>query len=159
MPLDPVLEALLVRHRGDDRAAGGEALLRTRTGRRLAGDALRLAIADARRRAAVEVRVSPHVLRHWHARDVAAHGTTDRLLAARMGWRSPSLVGRYAPVAEHELRLDVERYAPLVRLRDEGLLDGLFPRPVLDGRAAYPSKKDRSRLGPSAVTSPRSRRS
>ena len=159
VPLDPVLEALLRRHAADRRPSEDGALLVTRSGRRLGGDALRLAMTDARARAGIAIRVSPHVLRHWHARDLGAHGISDRLMAARMGWRSPSLVGRYAPVSEHELRLDVERYAPLVRLRDDGWLDGVFPRSVLIGLAAHPAKNERSRVGESARTSPRARRS
>ena len=104
-------------------------------------------LADARDRARLPVRVTPHIVRHWHARDLAAHGTMDRLLAARMGWRIGGLVGRYAPVAQREVEADVSRYAPLVRLRDDGALGGLFPRGVLLARTPYSSKNDGLRIG------------
>jgi hypothetical protein len=90
-------------------------------------------------------------MRHWHARDLAAHGTSDRMLTARMGWSSTDLLGRYAPVTQAELVRDVERYSPLVRLRDEGLLDGLFPSRVLTGRPPQRSKYDSGRSNLAAV--------
>ncbi len=157
-PLDPVLEAMLRRHVASNVRRGEVPLFESRSGRRLTPDAVRLSLADALARARLEVRVSPHKVRHWYARDLAANGTTDRLLAARMGWRSRGLIGRYAPVAAHELRNDIERYAPLVRLRDEGLLAGLLPPSVLDGEA-YRSKKDSARDGSSTVRPGRARHS
>lgn len=157
VPLDPVLETLLLRQASA--APGGSGpLFVSRTGRPLTADAVRLVLADARRLAGLPVRVSPHVIRHWHARDLGAHGTTDRLLSARMGWRSPTLVGLYAPVALHELRLDVARYAPLVRLRDEGRLDGIFPPAILVGATTL-AKNDSSRDGAVTTRPGRSRQS
>lgn len=140
VPLDPVLEGLLTRHVADGRSAGCGALFVTRAGRPLTADATRLVLADAHDRARLDVRVTPHIVRHWHARDLVAHGTSERLLAARMGWRLGGLVARYAPVAQHEIETDVTRYAPLLRLRDEGQLDGLLPRAVLRAEAANRSK-------------------
>jgi integrase/recombinase XerD len=141
VPLDPVLAGLLtlLAPEPPDRDRGP--LFTGRTGARLSGDAVRHALADAVELAGIGVRCGPHVLRHWHARDVAAHGVSERLLAARMGWRTHGLIARYAPVGQAELDTDVRRYAPLVRLRDEGLLNGLFPRAALDSLAAQRSKK------------------
>jgi len=153
VPLDPVLEALLCRHVADHAPVGGRALFVTRTGRPLTPDATRLALADARHRAGLDVRVSPHIVRHWHARDLAANGTQERLLAARMGWRTHALISRYAPVANREVVADVTRYAPLVRLRDEGDLDGLLPRAVLRAGVSNSAKNESVRRG---VTTPRS---
>jgi site-specific recombinase XerD len=82
VPLDPVLEALLARHVADRGSTGFDALFVTRTGRPLTPDATRQVLADARARARLDVRVTPHIVRHWHARDLAAHGTSERLLAA-----------------------------------------------------------------------------
>lgn len=135
VPLDPVLDALLARHKADAVHSGPRALFITRTGRPLTDDATRLVMADARTRAGLDLRVTPHVLRHWHARDLATHGTSERLLAARMGWRSHDLIARYAPVGDWEVARDVARYAPLGRLAQAGVLDGLFPPAVL--RAAW----------------------
>ncbi len=152
VPLDPVLEALLARHVADRGPATQGALFVTRTGRPLTPDATRLVLTDARVRARLDVRVTPHIVRHWHARDLAAHGTQERLLAARMGWRLGGLIARYAPVTRREVELDVARYAPLVRLRDEGSLDGIFPRAVVLAGVANSSKNEMSRIG---VTTPR----
>lgn len=102
VPLDPVLEAVLRRHREALLDTDGP-LFRSRSGRRLGADAVRHALTAARTRVGMSVLVTPHVLRHWHARDLAAHATTDRLLAVRMGWRTAGLIGRYAPVATWEL--------------------------------------------------------
>jgi integrase/recombinase XerC len=97
LPLDPVLETVLRRHREALLDTDGP-LFRSRSGRALGADAVRHALTDARARVAIGVPVTPHVLRHWHARDLAAHDTTDRLLAARMGWHTAGLIARYAPV-------------------------------------------------------------
>ena len=140
LPLDAVLEAVLERHRAALPDADGPLFL-SRSGRALGADAVRHALTAARTRVGIGVPVTPHVLRHWHARDLAAHATTDRLLAARMGWRTAGLIARYAPVAHWELERDVARYSPLVRLRDAGLLAGAFPAPVLRAGSAYSSKK------------------
>ncbi len=140
VPLDPVLEAVLRRHREALLDTDGPLFL-SRSGRPLGADAVRHALTDARARVAIGVPVTPHVLRHWHARDLAAHATTDRLLAARMGWRTAGLIARYAPVAHWELERDVARYSPLVRLRDVGLLAGAFPSSMLRAGSAYSSKK------------------
>ena len=152
VPLDPVLEALLARHVADRGPASHDALFVTRTGRPLTPDATRLVLADARGRARLQVRVTPHIVRHWHARDLAAHGTQERLLAARMGWRLGGLIARYAPVAQREVEADVLRYASLVRLRDEGAIDGIFPRAVLMAGVANSSKNESARFG---TTTPR----
>lgn len=66
-------------------------------------------------------------------------------MAARMGWQNHELIARYAPVAAAELVRDVERYSPLVRLRDAGSLNGLFPSSVLREAPAQPSKNVRAR--------------
>lgn len=147
LPLDPVLEALLARHVADRGPAAHDALFVTRTGRPLTPDATRLVLADARDRVGLDVRVTPHIVRHWHARDLAAHGTQERLLGARMGWRVSGLIARYAPVAQREVEADVSRYAPLVRLRDEGALEGMFPRAVIRAGAENSSKNESARFG------------
>lgn len=131
VPLDPVLERVLALQIPRDDHADSLALFVSRTGRRLSPDAVRHGLSDARRRAGVDVTISPHVIRHWHARDLAAHDTHERLMAARMGWQNHELIARYAPVAAAELVRDVERYTPLIRLRDAGSLNGLFPSSVL----------------------------
>jgi integrase/recombinase XerD len=127
LPLDPATEAIVrsclrVAARGPR-----EPLLLSRAGDRVTPNAVRQLLRDAAARAGLAIPVSPHVLRHWHARDLAAHGTETRLLAARMGWRPAGLVGRYAPVSEHELVADVSRYAPLARLAEAPELRRLLP--------------------------------
>ena len=124
----------------------------TRTCRPLTPDATRLVLADAVSRARLDVRVTPHIVRHWHARDLAAHGTQERLLAARMGWKLNGLIARYAPVTDREVAQDVVRYAPLVRLRDEGALESMFPRAVLRAGVENSSKNESPRFG---ATTPR----
>jgi site-specific recombinase XerD len=133
VPLDPVLASILRLYVATARPVGVGPLVVARGGGSLTADAVRHALADAVRRSDCGIRVTPHVLRHWHARDLAANGIGERTLAARMGWADGALAARYAPVAHAELVRDVARYSPLVRLRDEGLLDGLFPAPVLRG--------------------------
>jgi integrase/recombinase XerD len=133
VPLDPVLRGLLGLYVADLRPAGEGPLFVSRTESALSPNAIRQALAAAANRARLDVPISPHVLRHWYARDLAAHGSDPRLLGARMGWASAGLLGRYAPVTESELVADVSRYAPLVRLRDEGILRGIFPAAVLTG--------------------------
>jgi site-specific recombinase XerD len=157
LPLDPVTSEILERYTRDVRPSHHSALFVTRAGCRLSPDAVRLVLADARRRAGLELVVSPHVLRHWFARDIAGHGTSDRLLAARMGWRSQELMARYAPVGVAEVERDVARYAPLVRLESDGWLVGLFP--THRGAAAWRRKNDMDAAGAHATASPRSRSS
>lgn len=153
LPLDPVLEAIIASYRLEIREAAGTSLLIGRTSHRLTPRAIGSALADAAARAHLHVHVSPHVLRHWYARDLAGHGTSERLLAARMGWKTADLVARYAPVGQAELIRDTERYAPLVRMRDEGLLEGLFPSRVL---RAGPDQRSKNIVGfRSASTSAR----
>jgi integrase/recombinase XerD len=140
VPLDPVLERAIALYVRDLREAEMAALFVTRTGRPLTPDAVRHALAVARRAAGLSIAMGPHVLRHWHARDLAAQGTSDRVLAARMGWSSSGLLARYAPVSQAELAGDARRYSPLLRLRDDRVLDGLLPPSVLWGGAAHRSK-------------------
>jgi integrase/recombinase XerD len=135
VPIDEVLAGLLTLYVKQVRSPTSTSLLVSRSGRRLSADAIRHVLADTVREAGVTIRVSPHVLRHWHARDLAAHNTSDRLLAARMGWRTQGLIARYAPVGQAELEADTRRYSPLVRLRNAGLLNGLFPGSVLAASA------------------------
>ncbi len=71
VPLDLVLEALLARHVADRGSTGCQTLFVTRTGRALTADATRLALADARTRARLDVWVTPHIVRHWHVPDQA----------------------------------------------------------------------------------------
>jgi site-specific recombinase XerD len=142
--LDECAVALL--ERCGSAADPDEPLLRGDRGAALSESGVRIGLRAAARRAGLERPLGPHVLRHWHARDLARHGTTDRLLAARLGWRSVELIARYAPVDAHELTADTERYAPLVRLRDEGWLTGAFPASAL---AANSSKND-GRVGRAA---------
>jgi site-specific recombinase XerD len=134
VPLDDVLAAVLPIYvadlRDDSSAADGGALFLSRTGRRLTPSAARLALTAAAGRSNLSVTLSPHVFRHWFARDLAAHGTTDRLLTARMGWTSPSLVERYAPVSEAELIADTARYSPLHRLAEGGTLRRRLPSTI-----------------------------
>lgn len=129
--LDPALGALLQTYTVDCRRQPhrlhGQPLFVNRTGSRVTAGGTRQALDHAKRFADLQIPVSPHILRHWFARDLAAHGITDRLLAARMGWTSSTLQSRYAPVTETELRDDVARYAPVTRLHAAGLLDGLLP--------------------------------
>jgi integrase/recombinase XerD len=131
VPLDPalapLLETYLVDCRREASTLDGLPLFVNRVRYRVTAGGTRQALDHARRSAGIDIPVSPHVLRHWFARDLAAHGTTDRLLAARMGWTSSTLQSRYAPVSESELRADVARYAPVVRLHAAGLLDRLLP--------------------------------
>lgn len=140
VPLDPVLARILELNIRRDERADPMALFVSRTGRRLSPDAVRHALTDNRMRAGVEVTINPHVIRHWHARDLASHETHERLMAARMGWQNHELIARYAPVAAAELVRDVERYSPLSRLRDAGALNGLFPSSVLRVGPAHRSK-------------------
>ena len=154
VPLDPVQARLLELSAGLDPRNGSHALFTSRGGRALSPDAVRHALTDARTRARVELKVTPHIVRHWHARDLAAHDTHERFIAARMGWQDHELLARYAPVAAAEVVRDTARYAPLVRLRDEGALDGLFPGSVLRGDAAQRSKNVKAR--PSLVWDRRS---
>jgi site-specific recombinase XerD len=140
VPLDALLSRLLLLYVADLRASSAGSLLVSRTGRPLSADAIRHALADARQSAGLAIAIGPHVLRHWHARDLAAHGATDRLLAARMGWSSTGLLARYAPVGQAEVAADARRYSPLLRLRDDGVLDGLLPPAVLWGPDAQRSK-------------------
>ncbi len=140
VPLDELSSRLLALYVADLRRSSGGSLFVSRTGRRLAPDAVRHALADTRRSAGLAVAIGPHVLRHWHARDLAAHGATDRLLAARMGWSSTGLLARYAPVGQAEVAADARRYSPLLRLRDDGVLDGLLPPAALWGPDAQSSK-------------------
>lgn len=131
LPLDGVLGPLLATYVNDCRPQpadlDGRALFINRLGHRLTAGGARQALDAAKRRADLSIEVSPHALRHWYARDLTSHGTSDRLLRARMGWTSSSLESRYAPVTDAELRADVERYAPLMRLQVAGLLDGILP--------------------------------
>ena len=131
VPLDdvlaPVLHAYLADLRPIPRQFDTEALFLSRTTRRLTAGCVRLALTAAVCRAGISVDVSPHVLRHWFARDLAAHETTDRLMGARMGWTSDSLMARYAPVSEAELALDTQRYSPLHRLAEGGGLNRRLP--------------------------------
>jgi integrase/recombinase XerD len=159
VPLDPILAGILVLYVDTARADVGDSLFVSRTGRPLSADAVRHALTDTRTRAQCGVPVSPHVLRHWHARDLAASNVSERMLAARMGWSDHALVARYAPVGHAELVRDVARYAPAVRLRDAGILDGLFPSAVLRDGVAQRSKYSSEPARAAAVTSPRSRRS
>lgn len=134
--LDPVLAGILA-------LQGGlltDPLFPGQRGARMGAAAVRQTLERAQSEPAISVRVTPHVLRHWLARDLGAHGTSDRLLAARMGWKCHELIARYAPVASHELTADVQRYAPLVRLRDEGRLAGLFPPRAISPAAARAKK-------------------
>lgn len=150
VPIDSTTSAILSLYETDIRLPHERAFFVSRRRRRLDPSAVRLSLTDARRRAAIDLPIGPHVLRHWHARDLASHGTGERLLAARMGWRTQPLIERYAPVTAAELASDVERYAPLARLRDEGLLDGCFPPPVLRGGWLQRSKKTSARSWTSA---------
>lgn len=148
VPVDPTTAGILSLYATDVRRTHERAFFVSRRARRLTPGAVRLALTDARRRAGIELPIGPHVLRHWHARDLASHGTGERLLAARMGWRTQPLVARYAPVTVAELASDVARYSPLARLRDEGLLDGCFPPAVLWVTFAQLSKKVSARSWP-----------
>lgn len=154
VPVDPTTAAVLLLYASDLRMAGDRAFFVARHTRRLSPSAVRLALTDARHRAGIELRLSPHVLRHWHARDLASHATNERLLAARMGWRTQPLVERYAPVTIAELARDVARYAPLARLRDVGVLDGCFPPSVLRATFDQRSKKTSARSWTSAISRP-----
>jgi site-specific recombinase XerD len=147
VPIDPVVDGLARAYIAELRASVTQALFVSRTGRPLTADAVRHALTDCVGRSGLDLRIGPHVLRHWYARDLAGHGASDRLLSARMGWMDHGLTGRYAPVALAELKRDVARYAPLVRLRDEGRLDGLFPARMLFGPAAQRSKYVGRRTG------------
>lgn len=142
--LDRTLADVLAIYVADSRPpvemGGGSPLFVNRLRQRATPGGARQALADARTRAGLPFPVGPHVLRHWFARDLASHATSDRLLAARMGWISSTLQTRYAPVSEEELRGDVARYAPIARLQSAGLLDGLLPI-------------GRSRRGPGSATS------
>ena len=144
VPLDPVLVSILRLYVDTTRGIAAGPLLVSRLGGPLTPDAIRHGLSDAVTRSAPDVRVTPHVLRHWHARDLAANGTGERMLAARMGWSDGALAARYAPVVHAELVRDVARYAPLVRLRDEAALAGVFPANALRGDAQR-SKKDGTR--------------
>jgi site-specific recombinase XerD len=147
VPLDDVLATVLPAYVADlrvgSRADERDALFLSRTGRRLTPSAARLALTAAARRSNLSMPVSPHVFRHWFARDLAAHGTTDRLLTARMGWTSPSLVERYAPVSDAELVADTARYSPLHRLADGGMLRRRLPSTI---RARGTAPRDSKRL-------------
>jgi site-specific recombinase XerD len=131
VPLDGVLIAILHTYVADlrpvPRTEDGNPLFVSRTHRRLTAGAARLALRAAARRANLPMPVGPHVLRHWFARDLAGHGTTDRLLAARMGWTSTGLMGRYAPVTDAEMAADTARYSPLQRLSEGGKLIRRLP--------------------------------
>lgn len=131
VPLDNVLTTALQIYLDDlrttPRLVDVDALFLSRTARRLTAGCARLALTAAARRAHLSENLSPHVLRHWFARDIAAHGTTDRLVSARMGWTSASLMARYAPVSNDELTADTERYSPLQRLAEGGGLNRRLP--------------------------------
>jgi integrase/recombinase XerD len=129
VPLDRVLAEVLqayIRDTGSRPTAVAGPLLVGRRGA-MTPAGIRQGVERARRRSGISGAVTPHLLRHWFARDLAAHGTGERLLTARMGWAQPGLVARYAPVSEAELRADVARYAPLARLHAEGRLVGRLP--------------------------------
>jgi site-specific recombinase XerD len=140
VPLDDALTTVLQTYLADlrprPRLPDDPALFLSRTGRRLTPGCVRLALTAAARRAQVSVPLSPHVLRHWFARDLAAHDTTDRLLSARMGWTSTSLMARYAPVSEAELVADTQRYSPLQRMADGGGLARRLPSNTRGARRA-----------------------
>jgi integrase/recombinase XerD len=140
VPLDRVLVIVLHTYQSDirptPRTGDGEALFVSRTHRRLDAGAVRLALRAAARRANLPMPVGPHVLRHWFARDLTAHGTSDRLLGARMGWSSNSLMGRYAPVSDAELAADTARYSPLQRLSEGGTLIRRLPSTIRGPRRA-----------------------
>lgn len=145
VPLDDVLTAVLHVYladiRPDAKPAEGTPLFVSRMQRRLEAGAVRTALTAAGRRAGIEITISPHVFRHWFARDLAAHGTSDRLLAARMGWTTRSLMDRYAPVSDAEIALDTARYSPLQRLADGGTLIRRLPSPM---RGPRPSGRAKS---------------
>lgn len=134
VPLDDVLTTVLQIYLADlrpaPRDAEGQPLFLSRTHRRLGAGAVRQALGAAARRAGISMPISPHVLRHWFARDLAAHGTSDRILSARMGWTAHSLMGRYAPVSDAELEADTARYSPLRRLSEGGMLTRRLPSPT-----------------------------
>jgi len=81
LPLDPVLEAILALYAADLRPVGNRSLFVSRTGNRLSPDGVRGAASRAAGLANLTVRVTPHVLRHWHARDLAIHGTSVSILS------------------------------------------------------------------------------
>jgi integrase/recombinase XerD len=138
VPLDAILasgfNAYLADLRPIPRSADGEALFVSRRHRRLEAGAVRQALSAAARRTHLSMPIGPHCLRHWFARDLAAHGTSDRLLGARMGWTASSLIGRYAPVSDAELVGDTARYSPLQRLNEEGALIRRLPSDIREPR-------------------------
>jgi site-specific recombinase XerD len=148
IPIDGALDAILELQVNELRRGREGPLFVSRNGRRLSADSVRRAMGRTLQDVRLGVRITPHVLRHWHASDLAVHGTSERMITARMGWAMSDLLGRYAPVTQAEIERDVDRYSPLVRLRDQGMLDGLFPRRALDGRALQRSKKVADGTGP-----------
>ncbi|MCY7419961.1 MAG: tyrosine-type recombinase/integrase, partial [Chloroflexi bacterium] len=121
VPLDPALRAELdtwLRFgRPQPLPLHARALLVTRTKRRASPDVIRHALRRISARAGIEgISIHPHLFRHWFARDLVAHDTPTLVIAARGGWKTLSVLQRYAVVGPNEVRRDVERYSPAERL-------------------------------------------
>jgi Site-specific recombinase XerD len=145
--LDSVLAELLTRYVRDLRPTGGpgcRTVFVTRLGTPLTPDAVRRNLRRTAIRAGVYgIRVSPHTMRHWFARDGAAHGTDPRVIAAQAGWRDSRMLDRYAPVAEAHIMTELDRYSAGGRLADAGILGipaSALRRHAVEGASGAPPR-------------------
>lgn len=75
-----------------------------KTGKPPTADTIRAALADAAKKAWVDKRVTPHVLRHSFATHLLEQGTDVRVVGALLGHASLASTARYAQVTEKLVR-------------------------------------------------------
>ncbi|HEX7948989.1 MAG TPA: tyrosine-type recombinase/integrase [Candidatus Limnocylindrales bacterium] len=127
VPIDAALARLLRRYVRELRPTPAEpderALFLTRRRTRMTEDSARDILAILGRKAGIRgVRVSPHTFRHWFAHDLIVNGTHPIVAAARGGWKTQTMLARYAVATADDVRADVARYAPASRLVEAGIL-------------------------------------
>jgi integrase/recombinase XerD len=102
--LSPTLYAWLRQYWARERPPHPYLFTSGKTGKRACAQSMRVALADAAKKAWIPKRVTPHVLRHSFATHLLEQGTDVRVVGALLGHASLQSTAHYARVTEKLVR-------------------------------------------------------